>query len=98
MAGFAEGVGFVVGGPVRGNVEEASSYSADADPQQLPNDVGPVRDRPQHAAMATCLRAGGESQEVLVASVAGFALDGLRGLQTTSIKLVTEANFLCLGK
>ena len=38
--------GFVDGQPLRGNVEEASSYSEDAQSQQLPKEVGPVRDQP----------------------------------------------------
>ena len=59
--------GFIGGGPVRGNVEEASSYSEHAESQQLPEKVGPVRDQPQDTVMARCLRAGGESQEVVVA-------------------------------
>ena len=75
--------GFVDGEPVRGNVEEATSYSEDVQSQQLPKDVGPVRDQPQDTGMARPLRAGGESQEVLVARGAGFAPDGSGGLKTT---------------
>ena len=44
--------------------------------------------------MARRLRAGGESQEVLVARGAGFALDGLGGLKITLLKLVANASFL----
>ena len=44
--------------------------------------------------MAWRLRAGGESQEVLVARGAGFAPDGLGGVKTTLPKLVPNANFL----
>ena len=39
--------GFVYGEPVRGNVEEALSYSEDAQSQQIMKEAGPVRDQPQ---------------------------------------------------
>ena len=56
--------GFVEGEPVRGNIEEVSTYSEDA---QLPKEGGPVRDQLQGTRTARHLRADGESQEVLVA-------------------------------
>ena len=86
--------GFVDGERVRGNVEEASSYSEDAQSQQLPKKAGLVRDQPQDTGMARRLRPGGQSQEVLVARGAGFAPDGLRGLKPNLPKVVANASFL----
>ena len=86
--------GLVDGEPVRGSVEEASSYSEDSHSQHLPKEVEPVRDQPQNTGMTRRLRAGGEFREVLVARGTGFAPDGLGGLKTTLPKLVANAIFL----
>ena len=70
------------------------SRKEDAQPQQLPKEVGPVRNQPQDTGMARRLRSGGEHQEALVAGGAGFGPDGLGGLKNTLPKLVANASFL----